>query len=70
LHEGVNVNGYEDEQLLDIRKVAALTGFSVGTLYHWVSQRKIPFIRFSNRCVRFRRCDIQKWISEKLVTAR
>jgi excisionase family DNA binding protein len=67
LHEGGNLDGYEDEQLLDIRKVAALTGFSVGTLYHWVSQRRIPFIWFSNRCVRFRRCDIQKWISEKLV---
>lgn len=57
----------ESENLLSIQEVAELTGLSVGTLYHWVSERRIPFVRFSARCVRFRRSDIEAWISEKLI---
>lgn len=56
------------KELLDVRDLSALTGFSSGTLYHWVSERKIPFVRFSSRCVRFRRSDIDSWIAEKLVS--
>lgn len=48
--------------LLNIKEVAQLTGFSVGTLYHFVSQRRIPFVRISSRCVRFRTQDIEKWL--------
>jgi excisionase family DNA binding protein len=53
--------------LLIAREVAILTGFSEGTIRHWVSQKRIPFIRVSARCVRFRRGDIEAWITEKLV---
>jgi excisionase family DNA binding protein len=55
------------KELLDIRDLSALTGFSPGTLYHWISEGKIPFVRFSSRCVRFRRSDIDTWIEGKLV---
>jgi excisionase family DNA binding protein len=48
--------------LLDVREVSELTGLSMGTLYHFISQRRIPFIRISSRCVRFRRKDIDKWL--------
>jgi len=49
--------------LLTVRDVAKLTGFSVGTLYHFVSQRRIPVVRISSRCIRFRRSDLEQWIS-------
>jgi excisionase family DNA binding protein len=65
LHEGADVE-YREE-LLDINEVAALVGLSAGTLYHWVSEKRIPFVRFSNRCIRFRLSDIQQWISESSV---
>lgn len=61
------MEAYADKLLLDIKAVAALTGFSVGTLYHWVSQRRIPFVRISARCVRFRRSDIDAWLERLLV---
>jgi len=51
-----------------LREVAALTGFSEGTLRHWVSQRRIPVVRLSARCVRFRISDIQEWLAAQLVT--
>jgi excisionase family DNA binding protein len=56
-------NALPDRLLLTIQEVAKLTGFSVGTLYHFVSQRRIPVIRISSRCIRFRRCDLETWIS-------
>jgi len=56
--------------LLTVREVAALTGFSEGTLRHWVSQGRIPFVRISARCVRFRRTDIESWLETKVVTRR
>jgi excisionase family DNA binding protein len=57
----------EKKILLTVPEAAALTGFSEGTLRHWISQRRIPFIRISPRCVRLRVVDIEGWISDKVV---
>jgi excisionase family DNA binding protein len=48
--------------LLNIKEVAALTGLAVGSIYHLVSQKRIPVVRLSARCIRFRRSDLEKWI--------
>ena len=53
--------------LLDIKEVAELTGFSPGSLYHWVSQGRIPFVRISSRCIRFRRSDLEAWLDQNTV---
>jgi excisionase family DNA binding protein len=53
--------------LLTAAEVAALTGFAEGTIRHFVSQRRIPFVRISARCVRFRRSDIDAWLQQLLV---
>ncbi len=52
-----------EKMLLDIREVSELTGLSVSTLYHWASQGRIPVIRLSRRCIRFRKSDLEEWIS-------
>jgi excisionase family DNA binding protein len=57
----------DEKLLLTALEVAILTGFALGTIRHWVSERRIPFVRISNRCVRFRKEDIEKWISEMSV---
>jgi excisionase family DNA binding protein len=49
------------ERLLTIKEVAQITGLKVGSLYHLVSQKRIPVIRLSRRCVRFRLSDLQAW---------
>jgi excisionase family DNA binding protein len=59
----------EKKLLLTVREVAALTGFNEGTLRHWISERKLPVVRISARCVRMRRCDIDRWIADKVVEA-
>jgi len=54
-------------KLLSIEQVSEITGISVGTLYHWVSQKRIPVVRLSSRCIRFRLSDIEAWLSERIV---
>jgi excisionase family DNA binding protein len=57
----------EDDPLMNIRGVSVLTSLSIGTLYHFVSQGRIPFIRISKRCIKFRRSDIEAWLLEKTI---
>ena len=51
------------ERLLTIQEVSEWTGLAVGTLYHFVSQQRIPVVRLSKRCIRFRYSDLDLWIS-------
>jgi len=50
------------ERLLTIQEVSEWTGLAVGTLYHFVSQQRIPVVRLSKRCIRFRYSDLLDWI--------
>jgi excisionase family DNA binding protein len=52
----------KSERLLTIQEVSELTGLAVGTLYHFVSQQRIPVVRLSRRCIRFRYSDLLDWI--------
>jgi len=54
--------------LLTAEDVAAPTNLSVETLAQWRSQRRgIPFIKISRNCVRYRQCDLDDWLSERIV---
>jgi excisionase family DNA binding protein len=63
------VSRSENDPLMDIRAVASWTGLSVGTLYHLISQKRIPVVRISSRCVRFRLSDLEQWLEDKVVPA-
>jgi excisionase family DNA binding protein len=52
------------EKLLTIRELAERLGISSGTAYHWLSQGRLPCVRFSSRCVRFRESDVQKMLEQ------
>lgn len=51
-----------EERLLTIKEVSELTGLAIGTLYHFVSEKRIPVVRLSKRCIRFRQSDLSDWI--------
>ena len=51
-----------EDKLLDVSEAAQFLGVPVGTLYHMVSQRRVPCIRLSKRCLRFRRADIDELV--------
>ncbi len=47
--------------LLNIRQVSQLLNVSVSTLYGWIWQRRIPFIKFG-RSVRFDAEDLERFV--------
>jgi predicted DNA-binding transcriptional regulator AlpA len=55
-------------RLLTAEDVAQITGLSTETLAQWRSQlRGIPFLKISRNCVRYRQCDLDGWLSERIV---
>lgn len=60
-----NVN----RRLLNVEEVAHMLDMSTGTIYKWVTQRKIPFVK----CGRLTKFDLQKielWIEENSMEER
>jgi len=47
--------------LISVKQLSELTGLSVFTLYSWINQRKIPYVKVG-RLVRFDPRKIEKWI--------
>jgi excisionase family DNA binding protein len=56
-------------RLLDVREVAELLRLSVGTVYHLVSEKRLPCVRLSARCLRFQESAIQELITTLAVEA-
>jgi excisionase family DNA binding protein len=50
------------DRLLRVDEVATLLGISVGGLYHLVSQKRVPVVRISSRCIRFSRRALSDWV--------
>jgi excisionase family DNA binding protein len=55
-----------DRRLLNVEELSELTGLSKNTIYCWVSQRRIPFVK-CGRLTKFDLEKIEKWIEEHTV---
>jgi excisionase family DNA binding protein len=51
----------ETGSLWKVTEAASFLNISPGTLFHWVSQRKLPCIRFGSRCLRFDPEQTKQW---------
>ena len=58
-----------ENKLLNITEMAEYLGITVGTLYAWVSQKRIPYIKLG-RLVKFDLRKIDKWLEEKTIKER
>lgn len=52
------------EQYLDAKKLSSKLSIPRGTLYSWISRKKIPFIKIEG-LVRFKESEIQDWLEIK-----
>jgi excisionase family DNA binding protein len=52
-----------DDRLMNVNQVAKFLGLAPGTIYHLVSEKRLPCVRLSARCLRFRRSDLEKLIA-------
>ncbi len=50
-----------EDKLQNVSQAAELLGISTHTIYAWVCQRKIPYVKIGRR-VMFRPQDIEAWI--------
>ncbi|MCF7875355.1 MAG: helix-turn-helix domain-containing protein [Candidatus Omnitrophica bacterium] len=55
-----------EERLVDIKKLSQYLGVKEGTIYSWVNQEKIPYVKI-NRLVRFNLKMINEWIDNNSV---
>jgi excisionase family DNA binding protein len=52
-----------ENRLMNVRDVAAYLGIDPLSVYRWVSRGRMPFIRLSARCLRFRLEDIEQFVA-------
>ena len=52
--------------LISIQQAAEYLGITVGTIYQWRSQHKIPYIKVGRR-VKFKKEQLDQWLAERTV---
>jgi len=67
--ESLNAPNKTQEGLVDIAEAARVLGVSVSTLYGWVWQRKIAFVKMG-RAVRFEQSVLREFIDQNRVQPR
>jgi len=55
-----------NRRLINVDELSELTGLSTSTIYSWVSQRRIPFVK-CGRLTKFDLERIDEWIEENSV---
>jgi len=55
-----------ERRLIDVEEAAHMLGMSKNTIYCWVSQGRIPFVK-CGRSTRFDLQKIEKWIEKNSV---
>lgn len=53
-----------ERKYLSPKELSEFTGISIHTIYSWVSQKKIPFIKVG-RLVKFEIDEIREWLNKK-----
>jgi excisionase family DNA binding protein len=56
-----------EDKLLTLQELCATLNLKPATIYALVYHKKIPVVKLSSRCLRFRLSDIQSWIQSKTV---
>ncbi len=51
------------KNLIDIKQTSELLNMKVPTLYRWVHERKIPFVKMGNK-LRFKENEIMEFIEQ------
>lgn len=52
----------EDDRLWTVTEAAKYLSLNKFSLYHLVSQKRIPVVKLSARCIRFRPSELSKWV--------
>ena len=64
-----NMRSAAESGLLRVREVAVRLGVELSTIYTWVQEGRIPFVRLGGRSVRFDPQTLEGWIDSQRVEA-
>ena len=56
----------DNDRLLSCEELAQYLGISVWTIYQWINQRRVPYIKLG-RLVKFRKVEIESWLASRHV---
>ena len=56
----------ESERLLDVPEAASYLHVQIKTIYNWVSQKKLKYIKLGS-CVRFKESDLFDFINKNII---
>jgi excisionase family DNA binding protein len=57
----------EKDEMVRASVVAAMLDVPIGTVHQLVHQKRIPHVRLGRRFIRFRRSEIEAWITGQAV---
>jgi len=57
-------------KLITYTQAAALLNIPRGTLYAWVHQNRVPYVRLGPRTVRFDENELREWVAARRRSAR
>ncbi len=64
-----DLNANNPSALVDEREAASILCYSVRALQNWRYRGGGPlFVKVSSRSVRYRRCDLPKWVEDRIVS--
>jgi len=55
----------EPDEIIDIKEVSRITGYTVNTIYSKKSKKEIPFLEYDGIPLRFNKSAIIEWIDNK-----
>ena len=58
------------DELLTVVQAAGVLGIRPWTLRHWISDRKIDFVKYGNGLVRIRRSALDRYVTSCTIKAR
>lgn len=59
----------QTDELLSVPQAAAALGIKVSTVRSWVLHKRIPYVKYGGKLVRFRQADIQNFIAARVIPA-
>jgi excisionase family DNA binding protein len=55
------------DRLMKTQDVARVFGVTVKAVERWISEKRIPYIKISSKCIRFRQSAIQGYLRSRTV---
>jgi excisionase family DNA binding protein len=57
-------------ELISVQQLAEKINFAPRTIYRWVSDRRIPFVKMPGNDIRFDKQKIESWIENRTVKSK